>query len=70
MVRLGQVIDLVNARKSRVLLIAEASLPECQFRAFRKLFLHEFGDKGLDRELMEIFNEDRAGGKLDRNGRE
>ena len=70
MVRLGKVIDLVNARKSRVLLIAEASLPECQFLAFRKLFLCEFGNQGLEGELLEIFNEDRAGGKLDRNGRE
>lgn len=70
MVRLGKVIDLVNVRKNRVLLIAEASLPESQFRAFRKLFLNEFGNHGLEGELLEIFNEDRAGGKLDRNGRE
>ena len=62
MVNLGKVIDLVNARKNRVLLIAEASLPECQFRAFRKLFLHEFGDKGLEGELFQMFDEDRAGG--------
>lgn len=70
MVNLGKVIDLVNARKNRVLLIAEASLPESQFKAFRKLFLGEFGDKGLEGELFEMFDKDRIGNKLDRNGRE
>lgn len=70
MVNLGKVIDLVNARKNRVLLIAEASLPESQFKAFRKLFLGEFGDKGLEGELFEIFNKDGICNKLDGNGRE
>ena len=59
MVNLGQVIALVNVRKNRVLLIAEASLPDSQFRAFRKLFLGEFGDKGLEGELFEMFEKDR-----------
>lgn len=70
MVNLGKVIDLVNARKSRVLLIAEASLPESQFKAFRKLFLGEFGDKGLEGELFDVFEKDRVSNKVDRNGRE
>lgn len=70
MVNLGKVIELVNTRKNRVLLIAEASLPESQFKAFRKLFLGEFGDKGLEGELFEMFNSDRIGIKLDRDGRE
>lgn len=70
MVNLGKVIDLVNTRKNRVLLIAEASFPEGQFKAFRKLFLGEFGDKGLEGELFEMFDKDRIGNKLDRNGRE
>lgn len=62
-------LELINARKNRVLLIAESSLPESQFRAFRKLFLCEFGDKGLEGELARIYAEDRNLGR-DRHGRE
>lgn len=47
-------IDAVNARKNRALRIAEAALPESQFRAFRGLFLDEFGRNGLERELERI----------------
>lgn len=67
---LGNIIDLINIRKNRVLMIAEASLPESQFKSFRKLFLNEFGNQGLESELFEIFNKDGICNKLDRNGRE
>lgn len=57
-------LDAVNARKNRALRIAEAAIPESQFRAFRGLFLDEFGRNGLERELERILAEqDRGAGK-------
>ena len=55
MIRHYQVMDRIKARISRVLLVAESSLPERQFRAYRKLVLDEFGKSGLERELEELF---------------
>lgn len=66
-IALQTLLELINARKNRALLLAEASLPESQYRAFRKLFLCEFGDKGLEGELQRIYAEHRISG---RNGRE
>jgi hypothetical protein len=57
-------LEAVNARKNRALRIAEAALPESQFRAFRGLFLDEFGRNGLERELERIVVEqERSTGK-------
>lgn len=69
MVTLRIVLDLINARKNRVLLLAQAALPEHQFKAFRTLLLDEFGQKGLESELARVFAEDRQHG-ADRNGQE
>lgn len=60
-------IKMINARKSKVLTLAEASMSPQQFRAFRKLFLGEFGEKGLEGELQKLFTE---AGKHQRHGRE
>ena len=57
MVTVIQVMEHVNARMSRVLLMAEASLPEAQFRAYRKLVLDEFGKRGLGKELDKLFDQ-------------
>lgn len=58
------VLEAVNARKNRALRLAEAALPESQFRAFRGLFLDEFGRNGLERELERIVAEqERRTGK-------
>ncbi len=38
-----------------ILQYAEASLPECQFKAYRKLVLDQFGEKGFGRELDKLF---------------
>ena len=62
------VIALLNARKSRILLIAQASLPEHQYQAFKKLFLDEFGDRGLEKELKPLLTDQQHG--MGRNGRE
>ena len=55
MIRHYQVMDRIKARINRVLLVAESSLPERQFRAYRKVVLDEFGKSGLERELEELF---------------
>ena len=49
-------LPLVNARLNRVLLIAQAALPEHQFEAFRRLILDEFGRAGLIRDLDTIID--------------
>lgn len=54
MVKLDDVLRLIDARKNRVLLLAEASLPATQFLAWRKLFLDELGQSGLARDLQEL----------------
>lgn len=56
---LQAILSLLNARKNRVLLVAQSSLPESQFRAFKKIFLDEFGQSGLEKELVRVFAEDR-----------
>ena len=53
------ILPLVNARLNRVLLIAQAALPEHQFEAFRRLILDEFGRAGLMKDLDTITDERR-----------
>ena len=65
MVTLAAMLEALNASKNRMLLIAQAALPESQFRAFRQIFLNEFGKSGLERELERLFAEDRT---KDRHG--
>lgn len=68
MVSLYQMIsDLLNARKSRVLTIAQSSLSEHQFHAFKKLYLDEMGDKGFNKELKQLLEKQHGMG---RNGLE
>lgn len=51
--------SLVNARLNRVLLIAQAALPEHQFQAFRRLLLDEFGRAGLLKDVDTALGENR-----------
>lgn len=51
---LAAIFALLNQRKNRVLRIAEAALPETQFRAFRGLLLDEFGREGLEKDLERL----------------
>jgi len=53
------ILPLVNARLNRVLLVAQAALPEHQFEAFRRLILDEFGRTGLIRDMDTILGEHR-----------
>lgn len=67
MVTLPAILALLNQRKNRVLHIAEAALPESQFRAFRRLLLCEFGHEGLEGDLARLLVERERG--TDRAGR-
>jgi hypothetical protein len=58
------ILPLVNSRLNRVLLVAQAALPEHQFEAFRRLVLDEFGRAGLIKDLDRVLGE----GRQDRNG--
>ena len=66
-VALQTLLGLINSRKNKALLLAESSLPESQFKAFRKMFLLEFGEKGLEGDLQKLYAEQKKG---DRNGQE
>ena len=59
--------ELLNMRKNRVLTIAQSSLPEHQFQAFKKLYLDEMGERGFEKELKQLLEKQDG---LDRNGRE
>jgi RNase P/RNase MRP subunit POP5 len=41
----------------RILTVAQSSLPESQFLAFRRIVLNEFGKSGLEKELARILAE-------------
>ena len=66
-VGLQTLITLINAHKNKALLVAESSLPESQFKEFRKIFLMEFGEKGLEGELHKLYAEKNH---VDGNGQE
>ena len=70
MVALGMfhlIKDLLNMRKNRVLTIAQSSLPEHQFQAFKKLYLDEMGERGFEKELKQLLEKQDG---VDRNGQE
>ncbi len=54
---LEMILERLNARKKRVLLVAESSLPESQYKAFRQILLDEFGKSGLETELEKVLAE-------------
>lgn len=54
---LPELLMVINARKNQILRVAEAALPESQFRAFRGLFLDEFGRCGLERDMERVVAE-------------
>ena len=66
MIQFALLLDLLNARKNRVLLYAQAALPQSQYEAFKKLFLDEFGRSGLEGQLVKLDAEPRQV----RNGQE
>jgi GTP-sensing pleiotropic transcriptional regulator CodY len=67
MVTLQEVLRLLDQSKNEALLLAQSSLSQSQFEAYRKIFLNIFGKNGLEKELARLYAEDR---KQDRNGQE
>jgi hypothetical protein len=59
MVTTESIMGIINTRLTRVLLIAESSLSEHQFKAYRKLVLDEFGRSGLTSELESLLKSER-----------
>lgn len=59
MVILDTIRQLLNIRKKRILLYAEAALSGNQYQAFRKLLLDEMGSTGLERDLVRVIAEQR-----------
>jgi hypothetical protein len=57
MVSKEEIEKLINIRLNYVLLVAQSSLPENQFKAFRKLTLDSFGNSGLGMDLDRILKE-------------
>lgn len=51
------VIALLNARKCKILTIAQVGLSEHQFTAFRSLMLDELGKNGLESDLLKLLDE-------------
>lgn len=48
-------LETLNVRINRVLLVAEAALPHSQFQPYRKIVLNEFGhSNGLARDIERI----------------
>lgn len=51
------IVELLNPRKKQTLLFAQSSMSESQFKAFRQLFLNEFGKSGFEKELAKVLAE-------------
>lgn len=49
-----ELLQAIDARKKRVLLVAQAAMPLSQFEAYRKIFLDEFGHSGLETDVSQI----------------
>lgn len=58
-IMLQTLLELLQVRKGRVLDCARLAMPEAQFKAFRKMFLDEFGQRGLEGELVRLEAEQR-----------
>lgn len=63
MVTLQAIQKLLDQSKNEALLLAQSSLSQSQFEAFRKIYLNIFGKNGLEKELERLFAEDRKKGQ-------
>ena len=61
--------EVLNVRKRRLLLFAEAALPQGQFQAFRKLVLDEMGNTGLEQDLVRVVADMRQRGQHGTGGK-
>lgn len=69
MVIVDVIREVLNVRKRRLLLFAEAALPPSQFQAFRKLVLNEMGEAGLEQDLVRLVAEARQGERQGTGGK-
>jgi len=60
---LEEVLKINSHLQNKVLLLAEAILPEKNFPAFRKLIIREFGEGGTKDQIKALFHN-----KSKRNG--
>lgn len=49
------ILEALDRRKNRLLLVAQAALPASQYEAFRKIVLDELGKSGFQKELEDAF---------------
>jgi hypothetical protein len=68
MVIVEAIREVLNVRKRRLLLFAEAALPQGQFQAFRKLVLDEMGNTGLEQDLVRVVANIRQGERCGAGG--
>ena len=54
---LQSIIDLLDARKNKILTYAQVGMTENQFKAYRSLVLDELGKNGLESELEKLLDE-------------
>jgi hypothetical protein len=57
MTKIEAILKALNARKSKLLDVAAAALPEGQFAAFRKVVLNELGRQGFEQDVERIIAE-------------
>ena len=69
MVMVEAIREVLNVRKRRLLLFAEAALPQAQFQAFRKLVLDEMGNTGLEQDLVRVVADMRQGERCGAGGK-
>lgn len=69
MVIVDVIREVLNVRKGRLLLFAEAAMPPTQFQAFRKLLLNELGEAGLEQDLVRVVGEVRQGERQGTGGK-
>jgi len=66
MMMLEAIREVLNVR---LLLLAEAALPQRQFQAFRKLVLDEIGNTGLEQDLVRVVAAMRQGERCGAGGK-
>jgi hypothetical protein len=59
MVELDEILKAIDRHKRPVLACAETALAPHAFKAFRKVFLDEFGNSGLVKDLHGLYGLER-----------
>lgn len=70
MVTRADIKAAIDLRITNVLDTAEAALPPERFKAFRRVVLRAFGDRGLTADLHQLLGRSVVGNGKDRNGPE